>query len=45
VQFTYGPRPPLPEDLIAALNLTVEKGDRVLRNLPPARIYRFRQQL
>jgi len=43
VQFTYGPRPPLPDDLIAALDLTVEKGVRILRNLPPARIYRFRQ--
>jgi len=43
VQFTYGPRPPLPDDLIAAMGLSVEKGARILRNLPPARIYRFRQ--
>ncbi|WP_126623166.1 class I SAM-dependent methyltransferase [Oceaniglobus ichthyenteri] len=41
VQFTYGPRPPLPADLIAELDLRVEKGARVLRNLPPARVYRF----
>jgi phosphatidylethanolamine/phosphatidyl-N-methylethanolamine N-methyltransferase len=43
VQFTYGPRRPLPDDLISELGLSVEKGARVLRNLPPARIYRFRQ--
>ena len=44
VQFTYGPRPPLPDDLIATMGLSIEKGARVLRNLPPARIYRFRQK-
>lgn len=43
VQFTYGPRPPLPEHLIADLGLSVERGERVLFNLPPARVYRFRR--
>ncbi|WP_226780743.1 class I SAM-dependent methyltransferase [Oceaniglobus trochenteri] len=43
VQFTYGPRVPLPAETIAKLGLRVERGERVLRNLPPARIYRFRR--
>lgn len=44
VQFTYGARAPVPSDTIAALGLQVERGRRVLFNLPPARIYRFRQR-
>ena len=43
VQFTYGPRPPLPPDQIASLGLTVDKGFKVWANLPPARVYRFRR--
>lgn len=43
VQFTYGPRPPLPPEQIAALGLTVDKGFKVWANLPPARVYRFRR--
>jgi phosphatidylethanolamine/phosphatidyl-N-methylethanolamine N-methyltransferase len=38
-QFTYGPRPPVPDDIRASLNLTVTPGPRVWRNLPPARVY------
>lgn len=41
VQFTYGPRPPLPPETIAALGLTVDRGHKVWANLPPARVYRF----
>lgn len=43
VQFTYGPNPPLPREIVSALGLRLEKGPLILRNLPPARIYRFRQ--
>ena len=43
VQFTYGPRPPLPPETIAALGLTVNKGHKVWANLPPATVYRFRR--
>ncbi|MBK8441135.1 MAG: methyltransferase domain-containing protein [Rhodobacter sp.] len=43
VQFTYGPRPPLPAETISALGLTVNKGHKIWANLPPARVYRFRR--
>lgn len=43
VQFTYGHRPPLPPEDIAALGLTVNKGHKIWANLPPARVYRFRR--
>lgn len=41
VQFTYGPNPPLPPEMIARMGLRVEPGRKVWRNLPPARVYRF----
>ncbi|NPD15880.1 methyltransferase domain-containing protein [Xinfangfangia sp. D13-10-4-6] len=43
VQFTYGPRPPLPPETIEALGLRVNKGHKIWANLPPARVYRFRR--
>lgn len=43
VQFTYGPRAPLPPETIAALGLTVNRGHKVWANLPPATVYRFRR--
>lgn len=43
VQFTYGPRPPLPPEQIASLGLKVDRGFKVWANLPPARVYRFRR--
>ena len=43
VQFTYGPRPPLPPETISALGLSVNKGHKVWANLPPATVYRFRR--
>ena len=43
IQFTYGSKPPIPPDTIAALGLTVELGPKIWTNLPPARVYRFRQ--
>jgi phosphatidylethanolamine/phosphatidyl-N-methylethanolamine N-methyltransferase len=41
VQFTYGPKPPLPETEMHELSLTVERGEKVWLNLPPATVYRF----
>lgn len=43
VQFTYGPRPPLPDAEIAELGLTVDQGLKVWANLPPATVYTFRR--
>lgn len=43
VQFTYGPRPPLPAETIERLGLTVNRGHKVWANLPPATVYRFRR--
>lgn len=43
VQFTYGPRAPLPPETIAAMGLSVSKGHKIWANLPPATVYRFRR--
>ncbi|MCU0800594.1 MAG: methyltransferase type 12 [Rhodobacteraceae bacterium] len=42
-QFTYGPKPPLPEHIRADLGLTVTPGPRIWLNLPPARVYTYRR--
>lgn len=39
VQFTYGPQPPVAADVVAALGLTVRRGDFILLNMPPATVY------
>lgn len=41
IQFTYGPKPPLPPETMDRLGLRVEAGRKVWANLPPARVYRF----
>ena len=41
VQFTYGPQPPVPPSLAAALGLVRRKGPFILNNLPPARVHRY----
>lgn len=43
IQFTYGPTPPIPAATIRELGLSVETGPKIWTNLPPARVYRFRQ--
>jgi phosphatidylethanolamine/phosphatidyl-N-methylethanolamine N-methyltransferase len=43
IQFTYGPKPPVPESVQEALGLRAERGPHVLLNLPPARVYLFRK--
>lgn len=42
-QFTYGPKPPLPDAIRAALGLQVTGGARIWLNLPPARVYTYTQ--
>ena len=39
IQFTYGSRPSLPEELRAALGLAVRPAQSVLWNLPPAHVH------
>jgi phosphatidylethanolamine/phosphatidyl-N-methylethanolamine N-methyltransferase len=41
VQFTYGPKAPLPPESLARLGLRAEPGRKVWLNLPPAQVYRF----
>ena len=43
VQFTYGPRPPVSDQMIEELGVKVNKGHKIWANLPPARVYRFRR--
>ena len=45
VQFTYGPRPPVSPEVLAAVGFTAEAGPKVWANLPPARVYYFRKKL
>lgn len=45
VQFTYGPMPPILSSLRRDLGLTWDQSGVVWKNLPPARVYRFRQSL
>ncbi|MBF9033559.1 methyltransferase type 12 [Rhodobacterales bacterium HKCCE2091] len=41
VQFTYGPKPPVAKAVREELSLDWSVSDRIWRNLPPARVYRF----
>ncbi|MGL4237647.1 class I SAM-dependent methyltransferase [Tabrizicola sp.] len=43
IQFTYGPKPPVPSSILDKLELRVEAGRKVWLNLPPARVYVFRR--
>jgi phosphatidylethanolamine/phosphatidyl-N-methylethanolamine N-methyltransferase len=43
IQFTYGWRPPVDREVREALGLRWTKSRIVWRNMPPARVYRFRQ--
>ncbi|MEE9453888.1 MAG: rRNA adenine N-6-methyltransferase family protein [Paracoccaceae bacterium] len=44
VQFTYGPRAPISDELCQDLNLTVERRGKTWLNLPPATVYVYRQR-
>lgn len=39
IQFTYGPRSPLPRSLLAELGIAVHRGGLALKNMPPALVY------
>jgi len=41
IQFTYGPKSPLPPDLLDELGLSVRRGGFAWRNVPPASVFVF----
>ena len=43
VQFTYGPKPPIPQAMRQRLKLDGEHGRRIWRNVPPAVVWTFRR--
>ena len=43
VQFTYGPKPPVPRTLRERLHLDGAHGKRIWRNVPPAVVWTFRR--
>lgn len=43
VQFTYGPKPPVPRALRDRLHLASAHGKRIWRNVPPAVVWTFRR--
>jgi len=43
IQFTYGPKPPLDEQVRDELGLVYTKAERIWFNLPPATVYLFRK--
>ena len=43
IQFTYSPRPPLAESVADALDLGVERIGMIVRNVPPATVFRYRR--
>ncbi len=43
IQFTYGPKPPVPRELREDLHLVATRGSRIWRNVPPAVVWTFRQ--
>ncbi|MBX5042188.1 methyltransferase domain-containing protein [Rhizobium lentis] len=40
-QFTYGPKCPVPAEILDSLGLVAAKIGRTLRNIPPAAVYRI----
>ncbi len=43
IQFTYGPKPPVPRSLRESLRLVATRGHRIWRNMPPAVVWTFRR--
>ncbi|MCL1634095.1 methyltransferase domain-containing protein [Luteimonas sp. SX5] len=43
IQFTYGPQPPLADEVARELGLAAMRGAFVLRNVPPATVYVYRR--
>lgn len=44
IQFTYGPQPPLADEIARELGLEATRGAFVLRNVPPATVYVYRRK-
>lgn len=44
VQFTYGPQPPVADEVAQKLGLAVRRGTFVLRNMPPATVYVYTRE-
>lgn len=44
IQFTYGPKSPLPRDLLDELGLSVRRGGFAWRNVPPASVFVYTRQ-
>lgn len=44
VQFTYGPAAPVADAVVRQLDLSVHRGEFVLRNVPPATVYVYRRR-
>ncbi len=44
VQFTYGPQPPVADEVARKLGLQVRRGTFVLRNVPPATVYVYTRE-
>jgi phosphatidylethanolamine/phosphatidyl-N-methylethanolamine N-methyltransferase len=43
IQFTYSPRPPLADSVADALDLGVDRVGTIVRNVPPATVFRYRR--
>jgi phosphatidylethanolamine/phosphatidyl-N-methylethanolamine N-methyltransferase len=43
IQFTYGPKPPVPQSLRERLHLQSARRPRIWRNVPPAVVWTFRK--
>jgi phospholipid N-methyltransferase len=43
IQFTYSPRPPVADAVADALDLGVERIGSIVRNMPPATVFRYRR--
>lgn len=44
VQFTYGPRSPVPRELLEELHLKVRRGGTAWRNVPPANVFVYQRR-
>jgi phospholipid N-methyltransferase len=44
IQFTYGPKSPLPRELLDELGISVRRGGFAWRNMPPASVYVYTKQ-
>ena len=43
IQFTYGPKAPVPDRIMAKLGLVAEAKQKIWLNVPPARVYHIRR--